>query len=133
VDALIAVHQRGVAVRVLLDGFGSGYFLSEAYARLRNNGVPAARFLHSPLPWRMPFLNLRTHKKLLLIDGRIGFTGGMNIAAENVLHSQPRHPVRDTHFRVEGPVVGQLMDAFASDWSFVTDEFLDGPIWISKR
>jgi cardiolipin synthase A/B len=129
VDALIAAHRRGVAVRVLLDGFGSGYFLSGAYTRLRNNGVTAARFMHSPLPWRMPFLNLRTHKKVLLIDGRIGFTGGMNIAAENVLRTEPRHPVRDTHFRIAGPVVGQLMDAFASDWSFVTDEILDGPLW----
>jgi cardiolipin synthase len=129
---LITAHRRGVAVRVLLDGFGSGYFLSEAYARLRNNGVPAARFMHSPLPWRMPFLNLRTHKKVLLIDGRIGFTGGMNIAAENVLRTQPRHPVRDTHFRISGPVVGQLMDAFASDWSFVTDEILDGPLWFPR-
>ena len=65
IEALIAAHRRGVAVRVLVDGFGGGYFLSQAYFRLRRTGVPAARFMHSPLPWRMPFLNLRTHKKLL--------------------------------------------------------------------
>jgi cardiolipin synthase len=129
IEALIAAHRRGVAVRVLVDGFGSGYFLSQAYFRLRRTGVPAARFMHSPLPWRMPFLNLRTHKKLLLIDGKLAFTGGMNIAAENLLATRPRHPVRDTHFRVEGPVVGQLMEAFARDWSFVTDEDLTSPAW----
>ncbi len=129
IDALIDAHRRNVAVRVLVDGIGSGYFLSPAYRRLRAGGVPAARFMHSSLPWRMPFLNLRTHKKVLLIDGQTGFTGGMNIAAENVLASAPRHPVRDTHFHVAGPVIGQLMEAFARDWSFVTGEELEGPAW----
>ena len=71
IDELIAAHERGVAVRVLLDGVGSGYFRSPAYRRLRRHGVPAARFLHSTLPWRMPFLNLRNHKKILLIDGQL--------------------------------------------------------------
>jgi cardiolipin synthase len=86
--------------------------------------------MHSFLPWRMPFLNLRTHKKILVIDGRHGFTGGMNIADENVLAGRPRHPVRDTHFVVEGPVVAQLADAFARDWNFTTGEELDPALWI---
>lgn len=129
IDAVIAAHRRGVAVRVLIDGIGGGYFRSPAYRRLRHAGVPAARFMHSPLPWRMPFLNLRTHKKILLIDGALGFTGGMNISAQNVLRGHPRHPVRDLHFRIEGPVVGQLAEAFASDWAFVTGETLRGPAW----
>ena len=129
IDALIAAQRRGVTVRVLVDGIGSGYFVSGAYRRLRAGGVPAARFMHSSLPWRMPFLNLRTHKKVLLIDGLAGFTGGMNIAAENVLATHPRHPVRDTHFHVAGPVIAQLMEAFARDWAFATDEELEGPAW----
>ena len=77
----------------------------------------------------MPFLNLRSHKKILVTDGRLAFTGGMNIAAENLLSTAPAHPVRDLHFRVQGPVVAQLMDAFASDWSFVTGEDLTGAVW----
>ena len=85
--------------------------------------------MHSPLPWRMPFLNLRTHKKILVVDGRVGFTGGMNIGGENVLASRPRDPVRDTHFHLRGPVVGQLTEAFARDWSFVTNEDLEGEEW----
>jgi cardiolipin synthase len=129
VEALIAAHRRGVQVRVLLDGIGCGYFYSSAYNRLRRNRVPVDRFMHSPLPWRMPFLNLRTHKKILLADGAVGFTGGMNIGRENVLATRPRHAVRDTHFRLRGPVVGQLAEAFARDWSFVTEEELTGEDW----
>lgn len=129
IAALIAAHSRGVAVRVLLDGIGSGYFFAPAYRRLREAGVPVARFLHSPLPWRMPFLNLRSHKKVLLIDGARGFTGGMNIGAENLVATHPRAPVRDTHFAVAGPVIGQLAGAFAEDWAFVTGEELAGPRW----
>lgn len=129
IGALIAAARRGVAVRVLLDGVGSGYFLAPAARRLRRGGVPVGRFMHSLWPWRMPFLNLRTHKKILLVDGRLGFTGGMNIGAENVLARAPRAPVRDTHFRLEGPVLAQLADAFARDWAFVTGEELDGERW----
>jgi cardiolipin synthase len=129
VDALIAAHQRGVAVRVLLDGIGSGYFRAPAFGRLRRNGVPAAQFMHSPLPWRMPFLNLRTHKKILVVDGTSGFTGGMNINAANVLATHPKHPVRDIHFAITGPVVGQLLTAFVDDWQFATGETLHGAAW----
>ncbi len=129
IDALIAAHRRGVQVRVLIDGIGSGYFYSPACNRLARGGVRVDRFMHSPLPWRMPFLNLRTHTKILLADGCLGFTGGMNIGGENVLATHPRHPVRDTHFRLRGPVVRQLADVFASDWSFVTGEELSGPDW----
>ncbi|WP_422011609.1 phospholipase D-like domain-containing protein [Reyranella sp.] len=124
-EALIAAQQRGVKVRVLIDGVGGGYFWSGTYNRLREAGVPVARFLHSYFPWRTPFVNLRNHRKLLVIDGRVAFTGGLNIAAENVVAESPPHPVRDTHFRIEGPVVEQLTDAFADDWQFTTGEQLD--------
>jgi cardiolipin synthase len=129
IAALAAAKRRGVAVRVIIDGVGGGWILSSAYRALRREGVPAGRFLHSPLPWRMPLLNLRSHRKILVIDGRVGFTGGMNIADENVLAMMPKTPVEDTHFRVSGPVVAQLASAFAHDWSFVTDEELEGEAW----
>jgi cardiolipin synthase A/B len=129
IDALIRARRRGVQVRVLIDGIGGGYFLSPTYERLRRQEVPVFRFMHSPLPWRMPFLNLRTHKKILALDGRIAFTGGLNIGSENVLADQPRHPVRDTHFRCEGPVVAQLIEAFAEDWLFASGENLSGDAW----
>ncbi|WP_264049964.1 phospholipase D-like domain-containing protein [Methylobacterium flocculans] len=128
-DALEAAHARGVAVRVLVDGIGSGYFFATVYGGLRRRGVPVGRFMHSVLPWRMPFLNLRTHKKLLIVDGALAFAGGINIADENRLALDPPEPVRDVHFRIEGPVVAQLTAAFASDWAFVTDEEIGGADW----
>jgi cardiolipin synthase len=133
IEALTRAKQRGVEVRVLIDGYGGGYFTSSTYHRLRRVGVPAARFLHSTLPWRMPFLNLRSHKKILGIDGRVVFTGGLNIGAENLTRTQPKHPVFDTHFRFEGPVVAQLMDVFAADWQFATQEQLTGDIWFPAQ
>ena len=128
-DALIQAQRRGVQVRVLVDGVGGGYFWSGTYQHLRKAGVPVARFLHSYLPWRMPFVNLRNHRKVLVIDGRIAFTGGINIGAENIEALNPAHPVRDTHFRIEGPVVEQLTDAFADDWLFTTGEQLLNELW----
>lgn len=128
-QALIRAQKRGVQVRVLIDGVGGGYFWSGTYRRLRNAGVPVARFLHSYFPWRMPFVNLRNHRKLLVVDGRVAFTGGLNIGVENVGGSDPLHRVRDTHFRIEGPVVEQLTDAFADDWLFTTGEQLLTESW----
>ena len=126
IDALERATQRGVQIRVLIDGYGGGYFVSRAFQKLRHARVPVARFMHSSLPWRMPFLNLRSHKKILGIDGKVAFAGGLNIGAENVTRENPAHPVIDTHFRFEGPVVAQLIEVFADDWSFTTGEQLAG-------
>ncbi|WP_342105778.1 phospholipase D-like domain-containing protein [Methylobacterium sp. SI9] len=128
-DALVEAQARGVQVRVIIDGIGGGYFRAPVYRRLTAAGVPAALFMHSALPWRMPFLNLRSHKKLLIVDGRIAFTGGLNIWHANRVALKPAHPIRDTHYRLTGPVVEQLAAAFAADWAFVAGENLDGPPW----
>ena len=132
IDALVRAARRGVEVRVLIDGIGAGYFISPTYAELRRARVPVARFMHSSLPWRMPFLNLRSHKKILGIDGRIAFAGGLNIGGENVTRTHPAHPVIDTHFHLEGPVVAQLIEVFADDWSFTTGEQLAGERWFPE-
>lgn len=129
IEALIRAHRRGVQVRVLIDGIGGGYFHSGTYNRLHEAGVPVDRFLHSYVPWKTPFLNLRNHRKLMVVDGRISFTGGINIGHENLLATNPRHPVRDTHFRIEGPVVEQLTEAFADDWLYETGERLLDDAW----
>ncbi len=129
IDALGAARDRGVEVRVLVDGVGSGYFRSGTYIALRRLGVPVARFLHSLAPWRMPFINLRNHRKLLIVDGGLAYTGGLNIGAENLVRTRPRHPVLDKHFEISGPVVAQLCDAFSEDWRFATGEALTGPGW----
>ena len=131
IDALDRARRRGVQVRVLIDGIGSGYFLAPAYWTMRKRGIEVVRFMHSPLPWRMPFINLRNHKKLLVVDGSVAFMGGLNIGDENLLLGKPPHPVRDVHFRLEGPIVTQLIEAFAEDWLFASGENLQGEDWIS--
>ena len=128
-DALIAAAQRGVKVRLLLDGVGAGYFHPEILERMRRGGVVAARFLHTWLPWRMPFLNMRNHRKLLIADGRIGFLGGINVGRENSMRLSGAKAIKDVHFRVTGPVVRVVMDAFARDWAFTTDEELGDDCW----
>jgi cardiolipin synthase len=129
IEALRAASARGVETRVLLDGIGGGYLRSRTERELKAAGVTISRFMHDWLPWRMPFLNLRSHKKLLIVDGTAGFTGGMNIGVENMLGSHPPDPVEDVHFRIGGPVVRHLMRSFAEDWSFTTGETLAGDAW----
>ncbi|QCE33709.1 cardiolipin synthase [Acetobacteraceae bacterium] len=127
VSALAQAHRSGVEVRVLIDGVGSGYFVSAIKKSLTRQGVPCARFLHSFLPWKTPFLNLRNHRKLLLIDGKEGFVGGINIGSENLesfLH--PKDRVDDTHFHIKGPIIRQLVEVFERDWAFTTKEHLSG-------
>jgi cardiolipin synthase len=132
IDALVRAHRRGVQVRVLIDGVGGGWFWSGTYMKLRKAGVPVDRFLHSYFPWRTPFLNLRNHRKLLVVDGTVAFVGGINIGDENVLARNPPQPVRDTHFCLQGPVVEQLAEVFADDWLFQTGEPLPASHWFPE-
>jgi cardiolipin synthase len=116
-------------VRVLLDSVGVGYFFPLAYERLKAAGVPVARFLHTWMPWRMPFLNMRNHRKILVVDGATSFVGGMNISKGHARSLAGGDYIEDVHFKVEGPVTRSLMDAFARDWTFTTDEGLDDNYW----
>jgi len=128
-EALIAARARGVAVRVLLDSVGTGYLTAPMLRRLRRGGVVAARFLHTWMPWRMPFLNMRNHRKILVVDGHIAFLGGMNVGRENIRRLKPVDEVTDVHFRLDGPAVCTAMEAFARDWLFTTGENLDDRRW----
>lgn len=132
VEALVDAHRRGVQVRVLVDGIGSGYFRCGIERRLRRDGVKCSRFMHSVWPWRMPFINLRNHRKILVVDGRVGFMGGLNIGEENMLRLRTKLPVADTHFQLRGPIVHQLSVAFAWDWSFTTGEELKGEPYLPE-
>jgi cardiolipin synthase len=131
VAALQRAVQRGVAVRVLVDAAGARYSWPSITRKLRAAGIPYARFLPASLftPWRVATINLRNHRKSLIVDGQLAFTGGMNIRDGNLLADQPAHPVQDLQFRVAGPVVTELQEAFANDWAFATDEVLAGVIW----
>jgi cardiolipin synthase len=91
--------------------------------------VRYARFLPTFPVWQLVSVNLRNHRKLLVLDGRLGFTGGLNIRVGHWLAKRPRSPVQDAHFRVEGPIVAQLQEVFADDWLFTTGESLRGEGW----
>ncbi len=130
VDALSRAQERGLQVRVLIDAIGSKYSHPSIIRLLRKKGIPCALFMTNPLGFlRMPYANLRSHRKILVVDGRIGFTGGMNIRAGFVTAAANDNTASDTHFRVEGPVVLQLMSVFAHDWEFTTKEALPYETW----
>ena len=124
--------RRGVEVRVLIDAAGTRYSWPSVLHALRQEGVRYARFLPSFALSHLMAMNLRTHRKILVADGQVGFTGGMNIRAGHWLGLQPRNPVQDIHFRVRGPVVTQLQEVFADDWLFTTGESLRGESWFPK-
>lgn len=129
VEALARAVQRGVQVRVLIDGVGVRYTWPPVHRELQKAGVPVALFLPGIRDAGLGFFNLRTHRKSLMVDGRVAFAGGINIQARNVHAANPSILVRDLHFRLEGPIVGQLQEVFAEDWAFTTREVLDGPEW----
>jgi cardiolipin synthase A/B len=127
--ALGDAARRGVEVRVLIDATGTRYSFPTILGALRREGVRYARFLPAFPLWRVVSLNLRNHRKILVLDGRIGFTGGMNIRQGHQLRSNPAHPVQDLQFIVQGAVVSQLQEVFAEDWQFTTREVLQGEKW----
>jgi cardiolipin synthase len=132
-QALGEAVRRGVTVRVLIDATGTRYSWPPILRALRRAGVPYARFLPAFPLWRLMSMNLRNHRKILVTDGRLGFTGGLNIRAGNQLEAHPSHPVQDLHFRVEGPVVTHLQEVFADDWLFTTGELLRGEKWFPAQ
>jgi cardiolipin synthase A/B len=134
VSALSLAVKRGVQVRVLVDAAGARYSWPSIMHKLRHEKIPSARFLPSSIfaPWKAATINLRNHRKVLAVDGRIGFSGGVNIRQGNVLTANPRSPVQDLHFRFQGPAVVQLQEAFLNDWTFTTGELLDGKDWFPE-
>jgi cardiolipin synthase A/B len=130
--ALGEAVRRGVEVRVLIDATETRYSWPTILHTLRREGVKYARFLPSFALWHLMSMNLRTHRKILVVDGFVGFTGGMNIRVGHCLQRQPPNPVQDIHFRVQGPVVTQLQEVFTDDWLFTTGEALRGDSWFPK-
>jgi cardiolipin synthase len=113
--ALADRARAGVAVHVLLDWIGSMKMEEHLLQDMTDAGVQVERY-HKPHWWRMAWLNNRTHRKLLVIDGAIGFTGGVGIADQWRGNAEDPEHWRDTHFRVEGPVVAQIQAAFMDNW-----------------
>ena len=128
IDALARAVRRGVDVRVLIDGVGEKYSWPRASRLLKKKGVPTKLFIPPHLFPPNLHLNMRNHRKILVVDGRLGFTGGMNISQKHVLGARPLWPVTDLHFIVRGPVANLLQDTFVDDWLFATKERITPPV-----
>ena len=122
-DALAERARKGVKVHVILDWVGSQKMDQASLDEMREAGVEVGRY-HPPRWYTINRLNNRTHRKLLIVDGRIGFTGGVGIADKWNGHAQDKDHWRDTHYRVEGPVVAQMQAAFTDNWTKITGKVL---------
>lgn len=130
-QALADKAREGVAVHVLLDWVGSSKMDKRYLSLLRDAGAEVIQY-HKPHWTGLGRMNDRTHRKLLVIDGRIGFTGGVGIAPEWTGHAENEKHWRDTHFRVAGPVVGQMQAVFMDNWVKTTGNVLHGPAYFPE-
>jgi cardiolipin synthase len=124
-DALADRARAGVKVHVLVDWVGSSK-MDKAYLDEREKAGVVIRKFHEPRWYNLNKLNNRTHRKILVVDGAVGFTGGVGIAPEWTGHAQDPEHWRDTHFKVEGPVVAQMQSVFADNWVKATGVVLHG-------
>jgi cardiolipin synthase len=127
-DALAERAQAGVAVHVLIDWYGSERIDEKYVKRMKAAGCSVQKYhpFHFWLPTTWLDLDHRTHRKLLIVDGTVGFTGGVGIADVWSGDAQNKDHWRDTHFRVDGPVVSQLQSVFMDNWIQTTGEVLQG-------
>lgn len=123
-DRLIAAAQRGVTVRFMTDAVGSIKLPEAYYARLRDAGVQVVDPRKSRGPRFRFQINYRNHRKTVIVDGHVGFTGGLNVGDEYMGRNPAFGHWRDTHLRLTGPMVTQLQLIFVEDWHWATDEAL---------
>ena len=124
-DALIERARSGVRVHVLLDWLGSAKMETRYLEEMKAAGIEVERY-HEPHWSNVQRMNNRTHRKVLVVDGEIGFTGGVGIADKWRGNAQDKDHWRDTHFRVEGPVVAQMQSVFMDNWIKATGRVLHG-------
>ena len=124
-DVLSERARAGVKVHVLIDSVGSGKLDKSMVKEMEDAGVEVERY-NPPRFYSIGRFNHRTHRKLLVVDGAIGFTGGVGIADQWTGAAQDPEHWRDTHFRIEGPVVAQMQGAFMDNWTEVTGRVLHG-------
>jgi len=124
-EALSERAREGVRVHVLLDWVGAGKMEDTLLTQMKNAGVEVLKY--HPLRWyNLGRLNNRTHRKLLVVDGRVAFTGGVGIADEWLGNAEDPDHWRDSHYRVTGPVVAQMQAAFMDNWIETQSEVLHG-------
>jgi cardiolipin synthase A/B len=124
-QALIERARAGVKVHLMLDWLGSEKMAPQLLTQMKDAGVEVERY-HALHWYSLGKLNNRTHRKVLIVDGKIGFTGGVGIADEWTGHAQDPEHWRDMHFLIEGPVVAQFQAAFLDNWITTTGRVLNG-------
>ena len=130
-DALAERARAGVKVHVLMDWVGSGKMDEALLKKIKDAGVDVRKF-HKPAWYNLARLNNRTHRKLLIVDGAVGFTGGVGIAPTWEGAAQDKDHWRDSHFRVTGPVVAQMQTTFMDNWIKVSGQVLHGDAYFPK-
>ncbi|UCE60394.1 MAG: cardiolipin synthase [Phycisphaerales bacterium] len=131
-NALGEAARRGVKVHVLVDGLGALKSFSRMGRLLIKSRAQVAAFFPLRFPLGRVRLNLRNHRKIMVVDGRTGFTGGMNISQRYMRDRPDPGRVEDLHFEITGPVVAEMQHAFAEDWAMATDEILGGRGYFPK-
>lgn len=116
--------ERGIDVRVLVDGFGQLSSLPLVSQKLKAAEIPHVRFLPPRLWPPLLFFNLRNHRKILIVDDDIAYVGGINISDRHIANQRGRRRVIDMHFRIQGPVADQLANTFREDWQYASGEKL---------
>lgn len=123
---------EGVEVRAIFDGMGSLSISEKFIKKMRKAGIQAEWFFPIRFPYLTPRLNLRYHRKLVVVDGRIGFMGGLNIGDEYLSRDYKLGFWRDTHLKLEGEAVHTLQSVFLNDWYFVTHQEFKGPCYFPE-
>lgn len=127
IELLMRKAREGIQVRVLYDYVGSFYFRPSVLKRMRDAGIEVHPFLEVTVANVAFRVNWRNHRKVVVIDGSVGYVGGMNIADRYVIGDKKWKPWRDTHLRIYGEAVAALEYSFAIDWIFTTRQLLTSP------
>ncbi len=120
--ALAEAQKRGVDVKIIIDGIGEWYSYPPIGRFLERHNITFVRFLPPRLYPPSPLINLRNHRKILIVDGEVAFTGGMNIRDRHLVKNSS--PIKDIHFRFTGPIVTQLEHLFCHDWYFCSGQYI---------
>ena len=125
-DLLIKKSREGVEVRIIVDDVGSWDLKEKYFKKLREEGIEIYPFMEVRFPRLTSRVNFRNHRKILIVDGIIGFTGGINVADRYIVGKPKIGPWRDTHLQITGDAVATMQVVFAADWYFVINENLTG-------
>lgn len=127
-EALMKKAREGVRVRVIYDHIGSIHVKNKFFKRLRESGIEVYPFFRVAFPPFATRINWRNHRKLCVIDGRVGYIGGMNVADRYIDGGRRFANWRDTHLRITGPAVAALQYSFAVDWNFMGQPLIEADI-----